>query len=386
MQTFLRRCSMVFFYLVCGMAFAGAPDFTSAAGLAQSCASNLQVKPAPTPQAQQAWVICRDIATAKRLLRLADHFPAEQAEQFSMKQLGQEELRVAFSGLRDELRTTRLVLEKIQLRSKDDGLLLVPSTWGSDLNGDGKLAPSEQYAFAIPNRQLDQTAEDEDQQADTEEYFQQHYQLDARFRIDQSDLQWMLGYHYFLEASAELSAAFDNGTDAPALRVRDPAALSRAHGLLVAGLKSSDKLRRLLLAETDDEDEWIAHSGQRSSVFPMALSERDFRIWETLTGHLLPVLEGKQLLAATEDGSMFESLFSDMCPQGQSLNVASLFHRKRNDVLIRGTGPVRLAGCQAITSRHPKSALLRYISLPVQRGIENVLVGMAMLRKLFWVN
>lgn len=382
MRTFLRRCYIVFLYLPCSMAFSSAPDFTSAAGMAQSCAGNLQTKPAQTPQAQQAWVICRDIATATRLLRLADHFPAEHTDQLSMAQLGQEEMRVAFAALRDELRTTRLVLEKIQLRSNDDGLLLVPSAWGSDLNGDGTLAPSEQYVFAIPRQQLDEK-EDE---ADTEEYYQAHYQLGARFRIDQSDLQWMLGYHYFLEASAELSAAFDNGIDASALRVRDPGALLRAHGLLVAGLKSSDKLRKLLLAETDDEDEWIAHPGQRSSVFPMALSERDFGTWKTLLGHLLPAMQGKQLLAATENGSMFESLFSDICPKSQGLNVASLFHRKRNEVLILGKAPVRLAGCQAITSRRPKSALLHYLSLPVQRGIENASVGMAMLRKLLWVN
>ena len=43
-----------------------------------------------------------------------------------------------------------------------------------------------------------------------------------------------------------------------ALRVRDPAALRRAHGLLLAGVNSSEKLRQLVLAETDDEEEWIA--------------------------------------------------------------------------------------------------------------------------------
>lgn len=382
MCTFLRLCCIVFLYVPFSMVFAAVPDFTSATGLAQTCAVDLRAEPASTPQAQQAWVICRDIATAKRLLRLADHFPAEQAEKFSVEQLGQEELRVAFAALRDELRTTRLVLEKIHLRSKDDGLLLVPATWGSDLNGDGTLTPGEQYAFAIPRRQSVEMA----READTDQYYQEHYQLDARFRIDQSDLQWMLGYHYFLEASAELSAAFDNSPETPTLRVYDPHALSRAHVLLLAGLKSSDKLRNLLLAETDDEDEWIAHPAQHNSVFPIALSERDFRTWQTLISHLLPVLEGKQLLAGTENGSMFESLFSTMCPGNQGLNVASLFHRKRHEVLVLGTEPVRWVGCQPITVHHPASPLLRYLASPVQRGIENESVGMAMLRTLLWVN
>ena len=281
MHAIFRYCHLVLICLSCNMALAAAPDFTSAAGMARSCAGNLQAQPAATPQAQQAWVLCRDIATAKRLLRLADHYPPQQQGQLSLQQLDQEGLRVAFAALRDEVRTTRRVLEKIVLRSKDDGLLLVPATWGSDLNGDGTLTPEEQYLFAIPKRPVAGTPDGEDRGADsrTQQYYQRHYQLEARFRVDQSDVQWLLGYHYFLEASAELSAAFDNGPGTLALRVRDPAALRRAHGLLLAGVNSSEKLRQLVLAETDDEEEWIAHPGQRSSVFPETLSEPDFDAW-----------------------------------------------------------------------------------------------------------
>lgn len=264
----------------------------------------------------------------------------------------------------------------------------MPATWGSDLNGDGTLTPEEQYMFAIPKRPMAGTPDGEDSGADsrTQQYYQRHYQLEARFRVDQSDVQWLLGYHYFLEASAELSAAFDNGPGTLALRVRDPAALRRAHGLLLAGVNSSEKLRQLVLAETDDEEEWIAHPGQRSSVFPETLSEPDFDAWETLLGHILPVLEGKQLLAAPANASLFESLFSSICADKQGLNVASLFRRQRNEVLVPESGPVRLAGCQPITARHPVSPLLRYLSGPVQRGMEHAPTGMAMLRKLFWVN
>lgn len=388
MHAISRYCHLVLICLSCNMALAAAPDFTSAAGMARSCAGNLQAQPAATPQAQQAWVLCRDIATAKRLLRLADRYPPQQQGQLSLQQLDQEGLRVAFAALRDEVRTTRRVLEKIALRSKDDGLLLVPATWGSDLNGDGTLTPEEQYLFAIPKRPVAGTPDGEDRGADsrTQQYYQRHYQLEARFRVDQSDVQWLLGYHYFLEASAELSAAFDNGPGTLALRVRDPAALRRAHGLLLAGVNSSEKLRQLVLAETDDEEEWIAHPGQRSSVFPETLSEPDFDAWKTLLGHILPVLEGKQLLAAPANASLFESLFSSICADKQGLNVASLFRRQHNEVLVPESGPVRLAGCQPITARHPVSPLLRYLSGPVQRGIEHAPTGMAMLRKLFWVN
>lgn len=388
MHAISRYCHLVLICLSCNMALAAAPDFTSAAGMARSCAGNLQAQPAATPQAQQAWVLCRDIATAKRLLRLADHYSPQQQGQLSLQQLDQEGLRVAFAALRDEVRTTRRVLEKIVLRSKDDGLLLVPATWGSDLNGDGTLTPEEQYLFAIPKRPVAGTPDGEDRGADsrTQQYYQRHYQLEARFRVDQSDVQWLLGYHYFLEASAELSAAFDNGPGTLALRVRDPAALRRAHGLLLAGVNSSEKLRQLVLAETDDEEEWIAHPGQRSSVFPETLSEPDFDAWKTLLGHILPVLEGKQLLAAPANASLFESLFSSICADKQGLNVASLFRRQRNEVLVPESGPVRLAGCQPITARHPVSPLLRYLSGPVQRGMEHAPTGMAMLRKLFWVN
>lgn len=380
MRSFLLRCLIVF--LPCSMVLGAAPDFTSTEGMAKSCAGNLNVAPVATPQAQQAWVICRDIATIKRLFRLSDRYPELKEGQQPAKQRDQEGLRIAFAALRNELRTTRLVLEKIRLRSKEDGLLLVPATWSSDLNGDGTLTPSEKYAFAIPKRQVAETEEE----ADTEQYYQQNYQLDARFRVDQSDIQWLLGYHYFLEAAAELSAAFDNRPGAPIMLVRDPAALLRAHGLLLSAFRSSDTLRKLVLAETDDEDEWIAHPGQRNSVFPEPLSANDFREWETLIGHILPVLEGKQLLAATEGSSMFESLFTDLCPQNQGLNVARLFRRQRNDVLVLGKQPVRFVGCQAITARHPQSPLLRYLAWPVQRGLENAPAGMAMLRKLLWVN
>lgn len=374
---------LILFLLPCGAVMAE-PDFTSADGVRLSCAGDLQQLPAATPKAQQAWVLCRDLATLRRLWHLSSGHPEYMQDKF--KAFTEKVLQGQYLSLLEEVRMTRKVLEKIELRHRDDGLVLVPATWGSDLDGDGKLTLEEQYLFAIPKRQS--ASETEEPAEKTAAYYQENYALDARFRIDQSDVQWLLGYHYFLEAGLELSLALaeetDEAQDRP-LRVRDPAALLRSHQLLLAAVKNSDRLRQMVAAETDDEDEWIAHAGQPSSVFPVPLTKGDFQVWQQLIEYVLPVLEGRHLLGGGQPKGFIDSLFANMCPQGQGINVPLLFRQEQHATFIPSAPSEKPAACQPVTSRQPSSALLRYLEEPLQRSRDPA-VGLAMLRKLLWVN
>jgi hypothetical protein len=85
--------------------------------------------------------------------------------------------------------------------------------------------------------------------------------------------------HQFIEGLLTHVRAFDLDTQHWHLNLARPALLGRAHTLMGQGLETSDRMRHAVLAETDDEQEWIANPQQRQSVFPLVLDAEDFQTW-----------------------------------------------------------------------------------------------------------
>ncbi|MES2125817.1 MAG: hypothetical protein V4463_00975, partial [Pseudomonadota bacterium] len=191
-------------------------------------------------------------------------------------------LRGELTHVRDELRAVRLVLEKTKL-GKNDGLTLKPSTWQLDLNNDSEIKTWERYFFAIPRRGLHplrfaMPSNDAD-------YYAKNYQLEATFRVDQSDIAWALSYHYFAESLIETVLSYTIN-EQNKIELADAAGMKRANWLMVRGFQTSELMRRAVLAEKDDDQEWIANPNQKNSVFPLPLDAIDFEIWGKALAHM----------------------------------------------------------------------------------------------------
>lgn len=264
-------------------------------------------------------------------------------------------------------------------------LKVTPAAWQVDLNNDGKLETWEQLFFAIPKR--GEHAFNASLPSNDPAYYQQHYQAEAGFVVDQSDVLWALAYHQFAEGLMELLLAHQvNFQDAKngLVELHDPAALQRAHQLMGAGLATSAALRRALLAESDDQQEWIPNPRQKDSVFPMELDQQTFDTWGQVLAELQPLWAGKTLLVVDAKAGGMLGQAAKLCPSGQGLNVAFMFqHPSRYPFSNEG---MRTA-CQTVDQPLPPSGLANLINQAAERGRSNPQSPeWQFVRYLYWVN
>lgn len=363
-------------------------DLASVDGFAATCvALPREAAQLKTVQQRQAFAICRDvelvrdiatfIATAEQASYIVKGMPDAVARQL---------LRTKLIHVRNELRTVRRVLEKLKL-GKHDGLLVAPANWQLDLNGDAEIQTWERHFFAIPKRgrgslQFSMPSNDP-------AYYQDQYQLDASVRIDQSDILWSLGYHYFIEALVETVLSYSlSGKDfqPQAIELVDPAAMQRANQLMVRGFQASDAMRRAVLAEQDDDHEWIANDSQKSSVFPLPLDAEDFKVWGQVLGFLIPLFEGKTLLQADPKAGGLLGRASKICPEGKGLNVRRFYSNPPHYPLAQINQDYLSSMCEPINKARPGSGLFAFLVSYGQRAENQQGTGMLFLRQLLWVN
>jgi hypothetical protein len=355
-------------------------DFTTTQGSEDACRAVAAQPSARTPQQQQAAVICRDIELARHVLTFVRDIDVGRPPNAELTL----RLRSELLHVREELRGTRAILEHIKLRGKDDGLLLAPATWARDLNGDGKISTWERYMFAIPKRQHGPLTIG--YASNEQAYYEREYRLDAQFRVDQSDVTWALGYHYFAEALVEMVLSYTIEGPAQMIVLVDPDAMVRAHQLLVQGFKSTELLRRQLLAEKGDAQEWIPNPKQKNSVFPLKLDQEDFRIWHELLQQIVPLFEGKTLLASQAKLGGWMGSMAKLCPQGQGLSVPAFFQNPPAQPLNWFGRPDFSAMCQPLDAQHPATGLFDLLAAYAQRSERDAGAGMTILRQLLWVN
>jgi hypothetical protein len=349
-------------------------DFNSTAGATAACSSLRGKQMVKGVREQQALVICRDLDLVRHVVTFVRTGLKKRERDRMTDQAVSLAIREELLYVRDELAITRRVLEQLRLRKKSDGLTLTPAKWVFDMDGDDHIDKWETRLFAIQPRQ---------QQAPADPTYV------ASFIVDQSDIQWALGYHYFAEALVEmvLSYRLDGETyNGSNIALADPAGMERAHKLLMDGLKSSDRLRVMLLAETDDDREWIANPRQRHNVFPLPLDDEDFAIWETVMKHALPLIGGETLLTSgSAQGGLFASV-ARMCPPGQGLSIPRLFSSPPPNPLRFVSGEAPPGVCQQIDAAHPRSELIDLMEKYAARGRGNGVNGVSVLSRLLWVN
>jgi hypothetical protein len=340
-----------------------------------------------TAQQRQAFAICRDVELVQDI---ATFIATEEQAFEGGKKMPDAEirqlLRAKLTYMRDELRTVRQVLEQLKL-GKHDGLLVAPANWQLDLNGDGEIKTWERYFFALPKRGL--RSFQFSMPSNDPAYYQDQYQLDARVRIDHSDVLWGLSYHYFIEALLETILSYTlNSEDFQehAIELTDPAGMWRANRLMVRGFQTSEAMRRAVLAEKDDDHEWIANDNQKTSVFPLPLDAEDFKVWGKILGFVIPLFEGKTLLQSDPKADGLLGRASKICPQGKGLNVARFYSNPPRYPLEQINQGSLSSMCEPISKAHPASGLFALMLGYAQRAENQQGAGMLFLRQLLWVN
>lgn len=364
--------------LACQTALAAQPDFQTLETMEATCGAIRKPVAGMTSQQQQAYVICNDIATVKQIATFFDYATRRKQEARLTDREMSLVVRTELAGVRDRLRQSRLVLERLQLR-KDQGLLLQPGSWVMDLNGDGQISDWERDLFAIPAK-----VDGEDGHGAS-----RGFNREAVFRLDQSDIYWMLSYHYFLEALPEILLSYGlegDKIDSGTIVLVDPAGMKRARQLIIKGLQVSEKMRRSVLAETDDKDEWLPNPRQHDTAFPLALDDEDFAIWGEAMKHSISLFEGKTLLPLDPKAPTVFTPMARLCGEGEGVSIQAFFDNPPKRPLLDMSNGGLTTYCHKIDAGHPASGMLAFMRQYAERGQARADVGMRLLRRLFWVN
>lgn len=373
--------------LVIGAAFAApaprALDLATTGGFNRTCATLPPSAAQLTNDDERiAWAVCHDVDLVRRIATwFSQGSRAYNGGQASPAQL-KAEVERKLDLVRDDLRRTRVQLERVDLKQRSS-LRLAPGQWRVDLDGDGRIETWEANFFAIPRRQggepkLAMPSNDA-------EHYNRHYNQDAQIAVDQADVLWALSYHQFIEGLMANVRAFDIDVNTFAVTLARPALLRNAHLLIGQGLATSERLRLSVLAETDDDHEWLGHPGQASSAFPIPLEAADFATWGQVLAQMQSLWQGRHLLPTTRNARGLLAELAPVCEPGEGLDLAKLYLQPPPAGTQAKLGQLRAMGqgaCRKVDAGHPVSDLPAWL----ERSRSGQASGTQMLRYLYWVN
>jgi hypothetical protein len=372
------------------------PDLTSSAGFKATCKTLAAVKiedgkpvGSLSNQQLQAWVICKDAALLQQTISWATS---------SFKQLNSDSsigpslatdiavnawIKLQLNYMQRELSASRKVLQSLSQTklSQVDSLQLRPQTWQLDLDGNGNIDPWEAQFFALPNRgnntsfALSMPSESTDVQSDT------------LIKTDASDILWALSYHQFIEGIVAMAQAHSlnlrdeaNRTNKGWITLDDKAAWQRAHGLIAQGMTTSLALRESVLAETDNDAEWIPNPKQSNSSFPMVLQQADFDTWKLMLTEAKKLWLGQTLLTPNKLAAGLLGQNARWCENGTGLDIPKLFTTNPPNSMINLQE--YSGACSPISGQRPASMLPEMVEL----RRKNTTPGDRMVRYMYWVN
>jgi hypothetical protein len=288
------------------------------------------------------------------------------------KQITYQELRTIFQTMIDDLEAAEAVLAKIE--SPEVKLPLHLFQFNVDFDGDGKISPAEDltpvYGQFFGNEFIKQRGRP----------------ADTIVTFDYADVQWLRGYTHLIRAMAETILAYDeeplwnvvshrvfkhptfhfefmeeefverHAEDAEEddrrgffgdqnllldliagihnlnFKLVEPERLRRAHQHLKQTLTHSRDMWDLVMAEMDDDHEWIPNQQQTSAVSLARISKEMVTTWRGFLDEVDAILDGKKLLP-----------FWRGTDKTRGVNLRAVFHEPQDlDVIlwVHGSGAV----------------------------------------------
>jgi hypothetical protein len=163
------------------------------------------------------------------------------------------------------------------------------------------------------------------------------------FRFDAADISWLRAMINFQRAALNVVLAYDvitaihdvkewvSGKQPLIVRLRDESRIHRARDLILAGLQQSRLTREQVLAETDDEREWVPNPRQKNHPLPLPVDDALFQTWEGVVSDLEGLMRSQQGLSVEELAQLGDHRWSH--PPKGFIDVGSLLSAPGDIVL-----------------------------------------------------
>jgi hypothetical protein len=174
---------------------------------------------------------------------------------------------------------------------KDSGfsLELCMACWQVDWNRSGEVDDRDEHLFEV------------EYDADGQLLPVDDPRRRPTFRFDVADVTWLRAMVHFQRAVLAVGLAYDANVtwrsrrnESITLKLRNGAKLTEARELILAGLSHAERCRLAVLAETDDEREWVPNPKQKQHALPLPVDEALFETWAGVLGDVRALVKGEQ--------------------------------------------------------------------------------------------
>ncbi len=177
----------------------------------------------------------------------------------------------------------------------DFSLELCLACWEVDWNRNGEIDDRDRHLLEIEkNGEGQELAEDDPRRRPT-------------FRFDVADVAWLRAMVNFQRAVLSVAGAYDpnltfasRNQEKLLLKLRDPQKMLAARDLVLEGLVQATLCRQLVLAEVDDDREWLPNTHQKSHAMPLPVDDALFETWAGVLGDLEKLFKGQEGVRVTE--------------------------------------------------------------------------------------
>lgn len=161
------------------------------------------------------------------------------------------------------------------------------------------------------------------------------------FRFDVADVAWLRAMIHFQRAVIAVGGAYDpnvtfasRNTEQLVLKLRDPTKLLAARDLALTGLTHAARCRELVLAEVDDDREWLPNPRQKSHAMPLTVDDALFETWAGVLGDVEKLLRGQEGLSVAELVQLGDHPWET--PPGGFIDFGSLLTQPRDLTFAEG--------------------------------------------------
>ena len=160
------------------------------------------------------------------------------------------------------------------------------------------------------------------------------------FRFDVADVAWLRAMIHFQRAVIALGGAWDpnitfasRNQEKVLLKLHDPAKLLAARDLALAGLTHAAHCRALVLAEVDDDREWLPNPRQKSHAMPLTVDDALFEAWAGVLGDVEKLLRGQEGLSVSEVVQLGDRLWET--PPGGFIDFGAFLTQPRDLIVSK---------------------------------------------------
>jgi|GEM_PF-843553 len=250
---------------------------------------------------------------------------------------------------RKALLQTDQALEKIDAdlataqKDRKFSLELCLACWERDWNRNGRIDINDRLFFQI---ELDK---------DGKRFPKDDPRRNPTFHFDQGDIVWARAMVSFQRAAVNILLAykwtelgtlvkrvflrFQRGSKKvpteTRLKMAFPKHVAQGRQLILAGLQHADHTRRLYLAESDDDREWVPNPKQMNHPLPLPVDETLYATWAGVVEDLKDLVAGKTALSVNELAQLGDNQWED--PPSGFINIGGMLSQPK-DIVFNLTG------------------------------------------------